>query len=46
MKKIMDVDDEKISLMMTSHILSSAYETLSASSGAEAIEIYKKFRIY
>ena len=42
MKKIMVVDDEKISLMMTSHILSSAYETLSASSGAEAIEIYKK----
>lgn len=42
MKKIMIVDDEKIYLMMTNHILSSAYETVCASSGAEAIELYKK----
>ena len=42
MKKIMIVDDEKIYLMMTNHILSSAYDTVCASSGAEAIELYKK----
>ena len=44
MKKIMIVDDEKIYLMMTNHILSSAYDTVCASSGAEAIELYKKER--
>ena len=42
MKKIMIVDDEKISLMMTNHILSSAYATVCASSGDEAISLYKK----
>ncbi|WP_294429018.1 diguanylate cyclase [uncultured Treponema sp.] len=42
MKKIMIVDDEKISLMMTNHILSSAYDTVCASSGEEAIELFKK----
>ena len=42
MKKIMIVDDEKISLMMTNHILSSAFETVCASSGEEAISLFKK----
>ena len=40
--KILIVDDEKISLRMTDHILSSEYDTICASSGKEAIEIYKK----
>ncbi len=40
MKKIMVVDDEKISLMMTCHILSTRYQTCCASSGREAIEMY------
>jgi diguanylate cyclase (GGDEF)-like protein len=39
--KILIVDDEKISLRMTDHILSSEYETVCASSGKEAIELYK-----
>ncbi len=39
--KILIVDDEKISLRMTDHILSSEYETICASSGREAIEIFK-----
>lgn len=42
MKTIMIVDDEKISLMMTNHILSSAYNTVCASSGEEAIRLYKR----
>jgi diguanylate cyclase (GGDEF)-like protein len=36
----MIVDDEKVSLMMTEHILSSEYETVSASDGNEALELY------
>ena len=40
--KILIVDDEKISLRMTDHILSSEYETICASSGKEAIEIFKE----
>ncbi len=39
--KILIVDDEKISLRMTDHILSSEYNTICASSGKEAIEIFK-----
>ena len=42
MKKIMIVDDEQISLMMTEHILATAYQTVTASSGTEAIELFKK----
>lgn len=42
MKKIMIVDDEKISLMMTNHILSSAYATVCVSSGQDAIRLFKK----
>ena len=37
MHKIMIVDDEKISLMMANHILSTEYTTICASSGASAI---------
>ncbi len=40
--KILIVDDEKISLRMTDHILSSEYDTVCASSGHEAIEIYRR----
>ena len=45
MKKIMIVDDEKISLIMTNHILSSLYATVCASSGDEAIQLFKKERL-
>ena len=43
-KKILIVDDEKISLMMTEHIISSEYETITASSGEEAIHYYAEKR--
>ncbi|MBQ3798245.1 MAG: diguanylate cyclase [Butyrivibrio sp.] len=39
--KIMIVDDEKISLRMSEHILSSEYDTVCASDGKTAIELYK-----
>ncbi len=42
MKKILIVDDEQISLMMTDHILSTSYQTYTASSGSEAIEIFDR----
>ncbi len=38
--KILIVDDEKISLRMTDHILSSEYDTVCAASAKEAIEIF------
>ncbi len=41
----MIVDDEKVSLMMTNHILSSEYQTVCASSGKEALELLKKHQI-
>lgn len=44
MEKILIVDDQIITLKMTSHILSTRYETFCALSGEEAIEIYKKER--
>lgn len=44
MKKILIVDDEKISLLMTNHILSTEYNTICATSGKEAIELYHKER--
>ena len=44
MKKIMIVDDEQISLMMTNHILSTEYHTIIASSGEEAIKLYGEER--
>ena len=40
--KILIVDDEKISLRMTDHILSSEYDTICAASAREAIDIYKR----
>ncbi len=40
MKKILIVDDEEISLCMTDHILSEFYETVCASSGQEALDLY------
>ena len=40
--KILIVDDEKISLRMTDHILSSEYETICANNGKDAIALYKK----
>jgi len=44
MKKILIVDDEKIFLMMTERILSSTYSTVCASSGDEAVEVYRRER--
>ena len=42
MKKILIVDDMMVSLMMTENMLADQYETFCASSGKEAIEIYRK----
>ena len=42
MKKILIVDDMMVSLMMTENILATQYITVCASSGAEAIELYRK----
>ena len=42
MKKILIVDDMEVSLMMTENMLEGTYQTFCASSGAEAIEIYRK----
>ncbi len=42
MKKILIVDDMMVSLMMTENMLADSYETFCASSGAEAIEIFRK----
>ncbi len=39
--KILIVDDEKISLRMTDHILSSEYDTICATNGRDAIWMYK-----
>ncbi len=39
--KILIVDDEKISLRMTDHILSTEYETVCAYSAKEAMQIYR-----
>ena len=42
MKKILVVDDMLVSLMMTENMLSSNYEVVCASSGKEAIEVYRR----
>ncbi len=42
MKKILIVDDMIVSLMMTENMLCGHYITFSASSGQEAIEIYRR----
>ncbi len=44
MEKILIVDDEKITLRMTQHILATKYETICATSGVEAIHMYKQER--
>ena len=44
MRKILIVDDEKIMLRIASKILSKEYEILCASSGAEAVEIFRRER--
>ena len=44
MRKILIVDDMMVSLMMTENILATQYVTVCASSGKEAIEIYRKER--
>ena len=41
MTKILIVDDEPMMLMVTKKILSQRYEIITASSGKEAIELYK-----
>ncbi len=42
MKKVLIVDDVMVSLLMTENILASEYETVTASSGEEAIEVFHK----
>ena len=44
MSKILVVDDERIMLMLARRILSSKYEVVTATSGAEAIEIFERER--
>ena len=44
MKKILIVDDMIVSLMMTENMLCGYYTTFCASSGKEAIEIYRRER--
>lgn len=44
MRKILIVDDEKIMLRIASKILSKEYEILCATSGAEAVEIFRRER--
>ncbi len=44
MQKILIVDDERIMLKIATKILSREYETISATSGAEAIEIFQRER--
>ncbi len=41
MNKILIVDDEKISLTKTEHILSMEYQTICAASGREALELFR-----
>ena len=42
MKKILIVDDMEVSLMMTENMLAEHYKTFCASSGPEAMEVYRK----
>ncbi len=44
MKKILIVDDEKMMLKMATRILSKTYEIIGATSGAEAIELFRAER--
>ncbi|MBQ7677170.1 MAG: diguanylate cyclase [Lachnospiraceae bacterium] len=43
-KKILIVDDQLITLKMTTHILDTRYDIICAMSGTEAIALYKKER--
>lgn len=42
MSKIMIVDDEKMMLMMARRILSKKYDVITATTGAEAIELFRR----
>ena len=42
MKKILIVDDMEVSLMITENMLAEHYQTFCASSGPEAMEIYRR----
>ena len=42
MQKILIVDDMEVSLMMAENMLAGEYETVCASSGEEAVELYRK----
>ena len=44
MSKILIVDDDEMMLMMARHILSRKYEIVTATTGAEAIEIFEQER--
>lgn len=44
MSKILVVDDEKIMLLLAQRILSSKYEVVTASTGAEALELFAQER--
>ena len=44
LKKILVVDDMLVSLMMTENMLSTNYEVVCASSGKEAIDVYRRER--
>ncbi len=44
MSKILVVDDEEMMLMMARHILSTKYDVVTASDGAEAIELFERER--
>ena len=44
MAKILIVDDDEMMLMMARHILATKYEIVTASTGAEAIEIFENER--
>ncbi|MBR6401229.1 MAG: diguanylate cyclase [Firmicutes bacterium] len=44
MRKIMIVDDEEMMLKVAQRVLSADYETVCASSGGEALEVYERER--
>ena len=44
MSKILVVDDDEMMIMMTRHILATKYDVVTATSGAEAIEIFDRER--
>ena len=44
MSKILIVDDDEFMIMMARHILAKKYDVLTASTGAEAVEIFQRER--